>query len=87
MRHATPETLERIGGLLTQLRQVNGLVERTPGSFYWRSRAFLHFHEHGTDTFADVRLDPDADFARLRVTTAKEQTALVRQVRRAVGER
>jgi hypothetical protein len=87
MRHATPEALERIGGLLARLRTVAGLVERTPGSFSWRSRAFLHFHEDGGDTFADVRLDPVADFVRFRVTTAKEQTAFLRRVRRAVGER
>ncbi len=87
MRHATPEALERIGGLLAQLREVTGLVERRPGLFSWRSRAFLHFHEEGTDTFADVRLDPAEDFVRFRVTTAKEQTAFLRQVRRAVGER
>jgi hypothetical protein len=86
MRHATPEALERIRGLLAQLREVAGLVERRPGSFSWRSRAFLHFHEEGTDTFADLRLNPSGDFVRFRVTTAKEQKAFLRQVHRAVGE-
>jgi hypothetical protein len=86
MRHATPETLERIGKLLGQLRTVDGLVERRPGLFSWRSRAFLHFHEEGVETFADVRLDQAGDFVRFRVTTAKEQAAFLKQVRRAVGE-
>jgi hypothetical protein len=87
VRHATPEGLERISGLLEQLRRVHGLVERRPGSFSWRSQAFLHFHEEGPQTFADVRLDPAGDFVRLRVTTAKEQSSFLTKVRRAVGER
>ena len=45
MRHATADDLEQITGLLGRLRSVGGLVERTPGVFYRRSRAFLHFHE------------------------------------------
>lgn len=86
MRHATPEALERIENLLEQLRAVDGLVERRPGLFSRRSRAFLHFHEDGPATFADVRLDPTDDFVRFRVTTAKEQATFLKQVRRAVGE-
>src|ERR1700728_3260770 len=44
MRHATPQDLERIAPLLHDLRTLDGLTERTPGVFYRRSRAFLHFH-------------------------------------------
>jgi hypothetical protein len=87
VRHASQDGLERISGLLEQLRTVDGLVERRPGAFSWRSRAFLHFHEDGPQTFADVRLDPAGDFVRLRVTTAREQSAFLTKVRRAVGER
>jgi hypothetical protein len=87
VRHATSEGLERISGLLEQLRRVDGLVERRPGSFSWHSRAFLHFHEDGPQTFADVRLEPKGDFVRLRVTTTREQSSFVAKVRRAVGER
>ena len=87
VRHATPEGLKRITGLLEQLRRVDGLVERRPGSFSWRSRAFLHFHEDGPQTFADVRLDPAGDFVRLGVTTAREQSSFLTKVRRVVGER
>jgi hypothetical protein len=87
VRHATSECLERIGDLLEELRAIDGLVERRPGSFSVRSRAFLHFHEDGTQTFADVRLDQAGDFVRLPVTTAKEQSSFLVKVRRAVGER
>ncbi len=85
VRHATPAGLERISDLRAKLRGVNGLLERGPGVFYRRSRAFLHFHEDPTGMFADVRLAGD-DFVRLRVTSRAEQASLLVQVRRAVGE-
>jgi hypothetical protein len=80
VRHITPARLDTIEPLLAQLRTVAGLVERKRGTFYRKSRAFLHFHEHGDDIYADVRLDGD-DFDRRRVTTKAEQAALVRDVR------
>ena len=84
VRHITPAKLDRIEPLLDSLRGVDGLVERTRGVFYRRSRAFLHFHEDGDDTYADVRLDGD-DFERLRVTTRAEQRVLLSRVRSAAG--
>jgi hypothetical protein len=86
MRHITPGRLTEIDGLLAELRRVDGLQERSAGVFYVRSRAFLHFHEDGDDVYADVRLDGD-DFDRRRVTTRREQSALVVAVRRALHAR
>ena len=86
MRHITPARLASIESLITELREVDGLVERTPGAFYAKSRAFLHFHEHGDDVFADVRLSGDV-FDRKRVTTKREQRALVAEIRRAMRAR
>lgn len=86
MRHATPDDLEEVGALLEQLRTVPGLVERKPGTFYWRSRAFFHFHQDASGMYVDARLDGE-DFERLRVTTAKEQARFLAQVRRAVQGR
>jgi hypothetical protein len=86
MRHITPARLPDIEPLLGELRCIDGLQERTPGIFYVRSRAFLHFHEDGDDIYADVRLDGD-DFDRRRVTTRAEQRALVSAVRRVLRGR
>ena len=83
MRHATPDDLEEVCALLEQLRAVRGLVERKPGTFYWRSRAFFHFHHDTSGMYVDARLGGQ-DFERLRVTTAKEQARFVSRVRRAV---
>jgi hypothetical protein len=84
VKHAGPAALATIEPLLDQLRGVDGLVEKKPGTFYRRSRAFLHFHEDPTGMYVDVRLDLDADFTRLRVTTGTEQKRLLRAVRSAV---
>jgi len=76
VKHAGRETLAALEPLLRQLRKDPGLVERTPGSFYRRSRAFLHFHEDASGTYADVKLDGDK-FTRVRATTRQEQSRLL----------
>ncbi len=85
MRHATPDDLVPIEPLLKDLRSVSGLVERTPGVFYRRSRAFLHFHADPSGLFADIRLQGE-DFERIPVDSPTAQAALLGQVRMAVGE-
>jgi N-acetylglutamate synthase-like GNAT family acetyltransferase len=85
MRHATPEDLVPIEALLGDLRSLGGLVERNPGTFYRRSRAFLHFHADPSGLFADVRLQGD-DFERIPIDSPASQAALLSQVRTAVGE-
>ena len=84
MRHARSEDLDRVDGLLATLRAIDGLVEKKRGTFYRRSKAFLHFHEHAGDIVCDVRLD-GADFDRRVVTTKTAQRTLVRDVRRALA--
>ena len=58
VRHITTERIEGIEPMLEQMRALDGLTEKGPGRFYRKSQAFLHFHEHGDDIFADVRLQP-----------------------------
>ena len=84
MRHARPDDLEPLAPLLEQIRALPGVVEKTPGSFYRRSKGFLHFHIDGNDVYADVRLALDADFTRVRATTKTEQRSLVATARRAI---
>jgi hypothetical protein len=79
MRHATAETLQRIEPLLHELRSVPGLVEKRPGIFYRKSKAFLHFHEDPTGLHADVRFADD--FERARVETKAERKALMARIR------
>ena len=81
MKHVTPAGLDELEEVLSDLRQVDGLTEKKRGVFYRGSRAFLHFHEDPTGTYADVRVE--TDFERLRVTTKAERRRLLSVVRRA----
>lgn len=72
MKHARPETLSTLEPMLRQLRKDSTLVERTSGCFYRKSKAFLHFHEDASGTYADVKLNGE-NFIRIRVSTSQEQ--------------
>ena len=86
MKHASHASLARLAPVLEQLRTIPGLIERTPGSFYRRSAAFLHFHEDPAGVFADAKLNLKS-FERLPVNTRAEQSALLRAVRLALSVR
>ena len=79
MKHAGPVTLATLEPLLLQLRQRGTLTEKSPGTFYIKSVAFLHFHEDPGGTFVDVKLD-GVNFTRLKATTADEQARLLARV-------
>jgi hypothetical protein len=79
VRHATDADLDRLEPLLGALRDRDELKERRRGAFVHRSRAFLHFHGHGEQLYADVRLD-GVDFERWDVTTAADQARLLAEI-------
>jgi hypothetical protein len=82
VRHARPQDLDRLEDLLVQLRNLPGMVEKTRGVFYFKSRSFLHFHEDPKGLFADLREAADGnDFDRIDVTGAAGQQALVELTR------
>jgi hypothetical protein len=85
VRHARATDLDRLEPMLANLRALDGLVERTPGAFYRKSKGFLHFHIDGDDVYADAKLTGDS-FDRVRVTTKREQQAFVAAVRRALKQ-
>ena len=78
MKHAGAGTLDQLEPLLVTLRELPGIKEKTRGTFYRGSRAFLHFHEDPAGLFADVRLADE--FERVRVTTADEQHKLLESI-------
>jgi hypothetical protein len=79
MKHAGPDALDRLEPLLRELRKIAALKERSRGVFYRSGRAFLHFHEHGAELFADVRVG--SDFERFAATTAEHRDALVKTLK------
>ena len=84
MRHARPDDLAPLEPTLVELRKFDALSERKPGTFYLKSRGFLHFHVDGSDFYADVKLN-GVEFERVRATTKAEQRALVGAVRRSLA--
>ncbi len=81
MKHARPERLTTAGALLDAVRELSGVVERSPGVFYRRSRPFLHFHEDGEELFVDIKVD--GEWVRnpaSRVTEIDEVITLVRSL-------
>jgi hypothetical protein len=83
MKHAGPQTLAALEAMLRVLRAHGTLVERTPGSFYRKSKAFLHFHEDPAGIFADIKIDGDK-FTRLPASTRDEQANLLKVVDQAL---
>ena len=75
MRHARAEALSQLEPLLTELRARDLLKERTPGSFYFKSKGFLHFHEDPAGLFADIKVGDD--FQRFEVTHPPQRQTLL----------
>ncbi len=84
MKHATTETIGRIEPLLKRIRDINALKEKKPGIYYFKSSAFLHFHEDGDQVYADIKFEPP-DFKRLPATTRDQQDELIKLIRDKVG--
>jgi hypothetical protein len=79
VKHAGPATLTLLADLLGEVRKLPQLREKSPGSFYFKSKGYLHFHEDPAGIFADVKLDLE-EFTRMRATTANEQKALLAKI-------
>lgn len=79
MRHARAEALDALANLLEAIRAYDVLQERTPGSFYYKRKGFLHFHEDPAGLFADVKCGQD--WERMRASTASERRAVLARAR------
>ncbi len=71
--------------MLAALRRIPQLTEKKTGTFYRRSKAFVHFHDDPTGPYADVRTDVAGDFERVRVRTSAERRRFLARVRAAIG--
>jgi len=84
VKHAGAATLTLLDPLLREIRRRPLLREKSPGSFYCKSKGFLHFHEDPAGIFADVKFD-FVEFTRMRATTEKEQRALLQKIDRSLA--
>ena len=85
MKHAGPNTLDRLEPLLRQIRALGGLKEKSRGCFYIKGKGFLHFHEHGDDEiWADIGLGKEFD--RLRAETDAQHKKILSLTARALRD-
>ncbi len=71
MKHAGPQALESLAALLAPVRALAHVKEKSPGVFYIKGRAWLHFHEDQLGLFADIR--PGAEWIRICLSSAEGQ--------------
>ena len=79
MKHATPQGLAPHRRLLDSIRALPGLSEKSIGTFYRGSSAFLHFHDDPAGLFADLKCN--GEWKRMRANTGRERAALIRQAK------
>jgi hypothetical protein len=79
MRHAGAAALDRLDGLLQEVRRRHPqLKERKRGAFYRGGLGWLHFHEDSAGLFADLK--SDGEWTRFAVDTAAERKALLERL-------
>jgi hypothetical protein len=84
MKHVGRDAPANLKPVLDALRERDALDEKSPASFYLRSKAFVHFHDDAAGLFADLKEDL-VSFTRHRVTTAAEQGAFLARVDRCLN--
>lgn len=87
MKHAGSVALDQLEGLLAQIRALPALKEKARGVFYWKSRAFLHFHEDPKGVFADLRDAGGVDFDRFDITLETDHAGLIDAIAARLGSR
>ena len=79
MRHAGAGALDRLDGLLQEIRRRHPrLKERKRGAFYRGGQGWLHFHEDPAGLFADLKID--GEWTRFAVNSAAERKALLERL-------
>jgi len=76
------DDLARVRPVLDQLRALDALHERTPGTFTAKGAPFLHFHSRATGIVADLKVG--GDWRRYDVERAAGRRVFVRDVRRVL---
>ena len=77
MARADAESLKPLAPLLRQLRDIKGVKETQPGTFYVRRDAFIHFHDEGGVLHADLKKPGGSGFDRFALATPADQRKLV----------
>jgi hypothetical protein len=58
VKHAGPDAIAALTPLLAEIRrEMAGVTEKKPATFYREGQALLHFHEDPAGLFADLKID------------------------------
>jgi len=85
MAHADEAALQKLLPLLRQLREIKGMKEMKPGTFYVKGAAFIHFHDEAGALIADLKKAGGSGFDRYAVDTPQGQRKLVDDAKRRVA--
>jgi hypothetical protein len=75
LKHAGTTALDTLEPLLEAVRKQPQLKEKKRGTFYLKTKAFLHFHEDPAGLFADLWLG--TNWKRLPVNSPTEHQTLL----------
>jgi hypothetical protein len=81
MARADAQALQALLPVLRQLREIKGVQEKSPGIFYARRDAFVHFHDEDGVLHADLKKPGGSGFDRFPLATPAEQRKLVDEAR------
>jgi len=85
--HTKPEALADLRVELQLIRSLTGITERSPGVFYWKSTAFLHFHDQDGKRWADVKSAAGWKHVAIDfVATAQDKADFIAETRQAYAE-
>lgn len=88
MTHPTPEELATVTALMRQIREVNGLREKSPGIFTLNGSPFVQFQSQEGVLFAELIAGAHkrGAFERMAITTATEQRKFIEELKRRVDK-
>jgi hypothetical protein len=86
MAHADATALAAIQPLLRQLREIKGVREMKPGTYYFRGAAFAHFHVEDGALLADLKKPGGSGFDRYPLDTAPRQRKFIDDARLRAGK-
>ncbi len=84
MKHAGEDALAALESLLKKIRRSDSLKEKTLGTFYRKSSAFLHFHEDPEGLFADMKVN--GEWNRFPLNDRSEREKFLGEFKRQVTE-
>ena len=84
MGHTKPEMITDLARELEAIRGLDRITERSPGSFYYKSAGFLHFHDKDGRRWADVKTPSGYEEIDIRFSAnAAERRGFLRAVKDA----